>query len=968
MSDAFDLLREETITEINAQARLYRHKKTGAEVLSLKSDDENKVFGVAFKTPPADSTGIAHILEHSVLCGSRKYPVKKPFVEMLKGSLHTFLNAMTYPDKTVYPVASQNLKDFYNLVDVYLDAVYFPLITEDIFRQEGWHYEAQGTDKPLVYKGVVFNEMKGAYSSPDAVLGRLSQRVLFPDTTYGVDSGGDPDAIPDLTYEDFKAFHARYYHPSNTRAFFYGDDDEAERLTILDAYFSQFEPIAGQPEVALQPRFNAPRRVERTYAAAPDADTAKGTMVTLNWMLDEITDPAQMLALHVLDHALVGTSAAPLRKAMMDSGLGEAITGGGLGDGTRQPTFSMGLKGVAQGDADKVEALIDDTLRRLADEGLAPEDIEAALNTMEFHLRENNTGSFPRGIALMLRSLRDWLHERDPFEPLAFEAALGRVKTALMTPGYFESLVRTHLIDNQHRVFVVLSPDATQAERDAAAETARLEAVRAGLDAEGYAAIEGVTEKLKALQDAVDAPQDLAKIPTLAIEDLPTTNKSVPIAVSTLSETRLISHDLPTSGILYLDIGMDLHVLPAELLPLVPLFSRALLQTGTASEDFVTLSQRIGRTTGGIGPQKWVSARADGEGSEAWLFLRGKATAERVGDLLEILNDVLLTARLDNRERISQMVLESKAGLEGRLAAMGNGIVNLRLRAGFSEADWAEEQMGGVSYLFFLRQLAKDIEADWQGVVERLERIRTLLVNRHAMVVSLTAEEGLQALATPMLTDFLEALPAVGVQRLDWSVPQAAPSEGLTIPSKVNFVGKGADLRQLGYKISGATSVAIRHLNTTWLWDKVRVQGGAYGGSASFDPYSGGFTFLSYRDPNLLGTLDAYDGASQFLQAPIDQTELTRSIIGVIGTFDRYMLPDAKGFTSTLRHLMGDTDEARQQRREEVLAASPKDFAALAEALAAVARQGRVVVLGSETAIKAANDERGPLLETTKVL
>ena len=966
---AFELVREQQVPEVNSLARLYRHKKTGAEVLSLANDDENKVFGITFKTPPEDSTGVAHILEHSVLCGSRNYPVKKPFVELLKGSLHTFLNAMTFADKTAYPVASQNLQDFYNLVDVYLDAVFFPLISEDTFRQEGWHYELEASQAPIVYKGVVFNEMKGAYSSAAAVLGKVSQLSLYPDTTYGVNSGGDPKAIPDLTYEYFKDFHARYYHPSNSRIVFYGDDDPAERLSILDKVLGQFDRIEVRSEVSVQPRFTAPRKIVETYAANEAEAGRKTSMLTVNWMLDEIDDPQVMLALGVLEFILVGTSAAPLRKALIDSGLGEGLTGSGLADDLRQPYFTVGLKGIDAADADKVEALILATLARLAKDGIDPQAIEAAINTFEFQMRENNTGSFPRGIALMFRSMRTWLHGGDPFEPLSFEAPLAVLKGRVAAgERVFETLIEQHLLANQHRTTVLLNADTGKAAREAAEERARLDAAQAAMTPEQLADVAETTSKLKALQEATDAPEALAKIPTLTLKDLPRTNKPIPIERETLEGVRLFTHPLATNGVLYLDLGFDLRSVPGDLLPYLSIFSRALLQTGTAREDFVSLTQRIGRSTGGIGPQRWNSTRRDGKQTAAWLFLRGKAVPEKAGELLAILTDVLTTARLDNRERIRQMVLESKAGFESSLAGMGNGIVSMRLRAQFSESDWLSEQLGGVSHYFFLRELAKEIDSDWPAVQRRLEAIRGHLVNRANMVANVTADAGMIAAFRPQLAAFLRGLPAGVAAASGWGFVERRRSEGLTFPGQVNYVAKGANLIEFGLKPSGGLAVAIKHLNTTYLWDKIRVQGGAYGGSSSFDPFSGGFAFTSYRDPNLLGTIENYDRAAGFLRQPVGEQDLTRSIIGVIGAIDTYRLPDAKGFASMLYELMDDTDAARQERREEVLGATQKDFAALAGAIEEVARRGHVVVLGSETAIRAANDEHGKFLDVTKVL
>lgn len=967
---AFELVREQQIGEISSLARLYRHKKTGAEVLSLINDDENKVFGVTLKTPPEDSTGVAHILEHSVLCGSRKYPVKKPFVELLKGSLHTFLNAMTFSDKTAYPVASQNLKDFYNLVDVYLDAVYFPLISEDTFRQEGWHYELDSTQGPMVYKGVVFNEMKGAYSSAAAVLGKVSQLSLYPDTTYGVNSGGDPKVIPDLTYEYFKNFHSKYYHPSNSRVVFYGDDDPAQRLAILEEYFSQFERIDPKAEVGIQPRWSAPRSLHETYAASEAEAGKKTAMVSVNWMLDEVSDPELALSLNVLESVLVGTPAAPLRKAMIDSGLGEGLTGSGLADGIRQPYFTFGLKGIEDDAGEKVEQLIIATLEQLSAEGIDPKTIEAAMNSTEFALRENNTGSFPRGIALMFRSMGTWLYGGDPLEPLSFEAPLAAIKAKLAAgERVFETLIKTHILDNKHRSTVLLTADPNKAAEEAAEERARLDKAQQSLDAAGVAQVAEQTRRLKELQNETDSPEALSKIPTLTLDDLPRANKSIPIAREELEGVTLFSHDLPTSGVVYLDLGFDLKALPGRLLPYLPLFTRALTQTGTSSEDFVSLTQRIGRTTGGVGASRWISTRRDGSGTAAWLFIRGKATPDHVGDMLSIMRDVITDARLDNRERIRQMVLESKAGFESSLAGMGNGIVSMRVRAGSSEADWLNEKLGGVSHYFFLKDLAAQIDGNWPAVQAALEEIRTLLIGRAGMIANVTADSFAIAALKPELSNFIAALPAgKGPSVEGWGFEPSALSEGLTFPGQVNYVAKGANLKALGFEPTGGTAVAIKHLNTTYLWDKVRVQGGAYGGSSGLDPFAGTFAFTSYRDPNLVDTIDIYDKASAFLKAGVGQQDLVRSVIGVIGAVDTYRLPDAKGFTSLVWELAGDSEDARQKRRDEILGASNRDFKALAEALDQVARNGQVVVLGSETAIKAANDERGGFLKVTKVL
>ncbi|SFZ83719.1 pre-sequence protease. Metallo peptidase. MEROPS family M16C [Devosia enhydra] len=966
---AFDLVRETTIPEIASGATLYRHKKTGAEVLSLANDDENKVFGITFRTPPADSTGVAHILEHSVLCGSRKYPVKKPFVELLKGSLQTFLNAMTYPDKTAYPVASQNLQDFYNLVDVYLDAVFFPLISEDTFRQEGWHYELDSTQGPMVYKGVVFNEMKGAYSSPAAVLAKASQQSLYPETTYGVNSGGDPKAIPDLTYEDFKAFHARFYHPSNARIVFYGDDAPEQRLAILEEYLSQFEPIRPVSDIALQPRWQSPRKEVVTYSAS-EAEAGKKTgMISVNWMLDEIADPGELLVLNVLEQALVGTAASPLRKALTDSGLGEGLTGSGFAEEYRQPYFTVGLKGIDEADGDAVEALILSTLERLAREGLDAETVEAALNTIEFRLRENNTGSYPRGLAVMFRSMRSWLYEQDPLSPLAFEKPLADLKARLAAgERVFEDLIARHIVNNSHRSTVLLKADTGQAAREAAEERARLDAARARMDAAAAQEVAEITRNLKALQEAEDAPEALAQIPALGLADLPRTNKPIPSAWDEIAGIPVMTHDLPTGGIVYLDLAFDMRVLPARLLPLMPIFSRALFQTGTAKEDFVSLSQRMGRSTGGIGAMRWASARRDTGEAAARLFLRGKAVPDKVGEMLAIITDVVGSARLDNKARIRQLVLEDKAGFESGLAGRGNGIVNMRLRARFNEADWATEEMSGVQSLFFLRELITRIDTDWESVEADLEAIRTVLLGRAGLIGNLTTDAATLGTVRPLLGDFLSALPAGSGAIAPWQTDATKGAEALTFPGQVNYVGKGADLSALGFEPTGASAVAVRHMNTTYMWDKVRVQGGAYGGSASLDPQAKTLSFLSYRDPNLLETLAVYDKAAAFMAKGIGEQDLVRSVIGVIGSIDAHRLPDAKGFAALMFHLMGETDESRQARREEVLGTTAADFRRFAEVLGEVANRGEVVVLGSAEAAAKANEDKALFARITRVL
>lgn len=973
----FELIEERAIPEMNSTARYYRHGKTGAELLSISNDDENKVFGINFRTPPGDSTGVPHIMEHSVLCGSQKYPLKEPFVELIKGSLKTFLNAFTFPDKTCYPVASQNTQDFYNLIDVYMDAVLHPLLPEHTLQQEGWHYELDNLDAPLAYKGVVFNEMKGAYSSPDNVLGRYSQQVLFPDNTYGVDSGGDPTVMPNLTYAQFKTFHATFYHPSNARIFFYGDDDPEERLRLMDGYLREFERREVRSEIALQERFSEPKRVVMPYAVGED-EARKGRM-TVNWMLTQTGgDPETRLGLIILSYILIGTPASPLRKALIDSGLGEDLAGGGLDDDLLQAIFSTGMKGIQAGQdgqqpgADAVENLILQTLEELASEGIDPAMIEAAMNTTEFRLRENNTGAFPRGIVLMLRSLGSWLYGANPIAPLAFEQPLSEIKRKVAQGKFFEELIRRYFLENPHRVTLILQPDSELQARQEAEERQKLEQIRQGMSAEELNQIVENTRELKRRQEAPDSPEALASIPSLKLSDLDRQIKIIPLDLQEAAGAPVLYHDLFTNGIVYLDLGLNLHALPQQYIPYLSLFGRVLFEMGTEKEDFVRLSQRIGRTTGGIYATSYTSTPQIGKGSLAWLFLRGKATLEHTQDLLDILRDVLLTVRLDNRERFRQMVLEEKADMEAGLVPSGHRVVNTRLRAIFDEAGWLAEKMGGVSYLFFLRKLAERVDQDWASVQADLEAMRSLLVNRGGMLLNVTLDSASFERIRPQMESFLDEIPAAPTDFPDWEREPAEGFEGLTIPAQVNYVGKGANLYDLGYEYHASAAVINNYLRTTWLWEKIRVQGGAYGGFCLFDRRSGVFTFLSYRDPNLLKTLENYDAAAAFLlnldESRLSPEELTKSIIGVIGEMDAYQLPDAKGFTSMVRYLAGDTDEDRQQRREEVLATTAADFKRFGEVLMGVKGHGKVVVLGSAEAIEKANQQRGGWLKVSKVL
>ncbi|KAJ0981481.1 hypothetical protein J5N97_009736 [Dioscorea zingiberensis] len=950
----FEKIAEQTIDECKSTAVLYKHKKTGAEVMSVSNDDENKVFGIVFRTPPKDSTGIPHILEHSVLCGSRKYPLKEPFVELLKGSLHTFLNAFTYPDRTCYPVASTNTKDFYNLVDVYLDAVFFPKCVEDFqtFQQEGWHYELNDPSEEISYKGVVFNEMKGVYSQPDNILGRVSQQALFPENTYGVDSGGDPKVIPKLTFEEFKDFHRRYYHPSNARIWFYGDDDPNERLRILSEYLDQFEASSASNESKVEPQklFKEPVRITEQYPAGEGGDLTKKHMVCINWLLsDKPLDLETELTLGFLDHLLLGTPASPLRRILLESGLGDAIVGGGMEDELLQPQFSIGLKGVSQNDIHKVEELVMETLKNLAEEGFSPEAVEASMNTIEFSLRENNTGSFPRGLSLMLRAIGKWIYDMDPFEPLKYEEPLQSLKASIAEEGsksVFSPLIEKFILNNPHRVTVEMQPDPDKASRDEAAEKEILEKVRRSMTEEDLAELARATQELRQKQETPDPPEALRSVPSLSLKDIPKEPIHVPTEIGEINGVKVLQHNLFTNDVLYSEVVFDMSLLKKELLQLVPLFCQSLLEMGTKDMDFVQLNQLIGRKTGGISVYPFTSSVRGKVDPCTRIIVRGKAMAGRVEDLFNLMNCIIQDVQFTDQQRFKQFVLQSKARMENRLRGSGHGIAAARMDAKLNVAGWIAEQMGGVSYLEFLQDLEKKVDDDWDGISSSLEEIRRSLISREGCLINMTADEENLINSTKFLAKFLDSLPnSSSTVNEPWHAQLPQVNEAIVIPTQVNYVGKAGNIYDSGYKLKGSAYVISKYIGNTWLWDRVRVSGGAYGGFCDFDTHSG-----------------------NFFELEMDDDTLTKAIIGTIGDVDSYQLPDAKGYSSMLRYLLGVTEEERQRRREEILSTTLKDFKEFADAIKVVKEKGVVVAVASPDDVAAANEQRDGFFNVKKAL
>lgn len=988
---AFEVLTRDVVSEYGAYCTLYRHKKSGAELLSVSNDDDNKVFGITFRTPPEDSTGVPHILEHSVLCGSRKYKTKDPFVHLLKGSLQTFLNAFTYPDRTCYVVASQNLKDFYNLINVYADAVFHPRAINDpmVHAQEGWHLELESKDDPLTYKGVVYNEMKGVYSSPDSLLMRASQRSLFPDNTYAVDSGGDPRVIPELSFEQFAEFHRKFYHPSNARIYFSGDDDVYARLELADSYLKEFDALPeakDKSKVAWQPKtLTEPKKEVLPYPAG--ADQPETHMVMVNWLLnDRPMTATEELTLGVLDHLLMGTTSAVLRKTLMESGLGDAITGGGVSDELLQATFSVGLKGVEPANVETVEKLILDTIAKVAEEGFTDDNIASSLNTIEFQMREFNTGSFPKGLSFMLGSMSKWLYEESPTDALKFEKPLAELKAAIAESGskVFQDMLKELLVTNAHRTTVELAPSKTLEDEQLKEEQDRLAAIKSSLSDIELEEIIKKTTELKKLQASEDTPEARASIPSLKLSDLKREATEYPIAVSENekdSGITVVRHELgSTSGIAYVNLAVDLSQLSVEDVPLLPLFTKVMMETGAGEYDSVALSRRIGTYTGGIGVTTMTTATfpkgadesivASGENMQTKLMIQGKATSENIDELFSLYKLILTDAKFDSKSRVIELLKESRSRLESRIQGAGHSMVNSRMRARYRVGAYIDEITSGISYLDTLKQLLKQAEEDWPSLLARLEKMRETILDapicRSGMIVDITGDEKVLESIQPSVEAFLDALPgnSNGAELPDFTstihpwvaeakklMAEKAPvvDEGFIVPTQVSYVGKAGLVYDEGERIPGSAAVVARFLRTGYLWDYVRVMGGAYGGFCTFSPFSGFFSFLSYRDPNLDKTLDVYDAAADTLMAAADAMEsdpdaLETAIIGAIGDMDGALSPDQKGYTAFQRWIINESPEYRQKYRDEVLNTKPSDFREFAERLKSMKNPSVAVV------------------------
>ena len=951
--NGFSLKNFSEVSELGAKTYEFEHVKTGAKLFYVAANDDNKVFYIGFRTPPKDDTGVAHIVEHSVLCGSKKYPLKEPFVELVKGSLNTFLNAMTYPDKTVYPVASRNAKDFRNLQDVYLDAVFNPsmLTMPEILMQEGWHYEISDAAAPLTYSGVVYNEMKGALSSPDDILGRKLMHETFPQNCYGFESGGDPEFIPNLTQEMFIAFHQKFYHPSNSFIYLYGDVDIAEQLEYLDReYLSAFDKIEVDSEIYLQPTFDQMRRVDEVYPIGEEESDAEKTFLALNFVMGNIDDTLTNLGLGVLSHALFTSPAAPVRKALIDSGLGKDVDVG-LEDDLRQPTFTITLTGSEKNRVDKFYALLSDELKKLVEGGIDKTLLQASINLMEFRLREADFGLAPKGLIYGLRLLKTWLYGGDPNAYLRYEDDLAKIKRGL-DENYFEGLIQKYFLDNPHKVLMTLAPDKNFAKERDAAQAAKLAEVKAQLSPAQIQDIIDTTSQLKIRQQTPDSPEALKTIPILKREDLKKEAENFPLQFRDMSGTKILFSNIDTHGIIYLTFYFDALKVPQDKIFHAYLLAELLGNVDTKKHSYEELAILTNLNIGGFG----VNLHADSENGlpnsfapRMRIFVKalGSKLEEMTDILAEIFNDTIFT----NKKRLREIVEQEKISFELNLQNMANQIVSAQISAYQNKAG-AYNAASFLPYNKFLKDLLADFDANFDELVDDLKDVLNRLINRNGLIISVTAPETLYKNFVPHLYKLLKSLTIDEYQRENYSFPCKPKNEGLYSQSRVQYVGKGANFIELGHEYTGAFNILETILRYEYLWTKIRVQGGAYGAFASFNR-NGNLFFGSYRDPNLSKTLETFDGTADFLaNFNVSEREMDKYIIGTLSKIDKPLTPSLKGQVAADLCLKNITYADRQKSRNEILSARQEDIRALSKVIDDCMKQNYLCVFGNEAVIK----------------
>lgn len=975
----YELLQQKYIDDIQSEGYLLRHKKSGARVLVLQNDDDNKVFNIAFRTTPKDSTGVAHILEHSVLCGSRLFPTKDPFVELVKGSLNTFLNAMTYPDKTMYPVASCNERDFCNLMHVYLDAVFYPNIynKEEIFRQEGWNYELENPDDEIIYNGVVYNEMKGAFSSPEDVMEREIMSTLFPDTTYGVESGGDPVHIPELTYEAFLDFHRTYYHPSNSYIYLYGNLDMEERLNWMDReYLSRFEALEVHSEIGFQKPFDAMQEFYRKYPVAENDSLEDNTYLSFNAVIGTSLDVELCNAFAVLEYALVSAPGAKLKQALLDAGIGKDIMGS-YDSGTLQPVFSVIAKNANLSEKEQFLSVIRNTLQEIIAEGVDKKALLAGINTMEFKFREADYGSFPKGLIYGIDLFDSWLYDENrPFDYLEQIPVYAALREKVES-NYYEELIQKYLLDNPHESLLAVEPEQGMTDREEERVRRHLEDYKKALSPEEIKALIERTEALRRFQETPDTEEDMQKIPMLAREDIGKKAASFANKELKWGENTVLLHDVFTNGIAYLNLLFDSSCVCREDITYLGLLKSVLGMVDTEHYCYSDLNNEINGNTGGIYPGLSVfPVLEQSDQIRTYFGIKARVLYDKIPYALSMIREILYTSSFENDRRMYEIVARLKSRLSMQLNSAGHSTAAVRAMSYFSPVNAFNDAVGGIEFYQFVEDLEKNFEERKAELKERLGLLCRKLFCREGLLLSVTMDEAGFAMAEGEMKQFIAALPETGDGQKDcesgasqngtlaaseeekkvplhWTQMEAARSnEGFTTPGQVQYVARTGNFRKKGFAYTGALRILKVIMSYEYLWVNIRVKGGAYGCMSSFGR-TGDAYFVSYRDPNLRRTNEVYDGIPEFLENfTVSERDMTKYIIGTISELDTPLTPQTQGSRSLNAWMCGITEEMLQKERDEILNAGQEDIRRLADLVQSVLDQQYFCIIGNEAKIK----------------
>lgn len=951
----YEILDEHRVEDVQSDGFILRHKKSGARIAILSNNDDNKVFYIGFRTPPEDETGVPHIIEHTTLCGSKKFPVKDPFIELAKGSLNTFLNAMTYPDKTVYPVASCNDQDFKNLMDVYLDAVFNPNITkyEEIFKQEGWHYELTGKDDELKINGVVYNEMKGAYSSPDEVLSSQIYRSLFPDNTYSKDSGGNPEYIPKLTYEAYLDFYHKYYHPSNSYIYLYGDMDVVERLEWLDKeYLSLYDYKKVNSEINKQPAFDEIKNVEAQYSITMDDSQENKTYLSYNRVVGDSLDEMLYQAFDVLDYALVSSPGAPVKQALIDAGIGDDVYGS-YDAGILQPVFSFVAKNANASQADEFESIIENTLKEVVKTGINKEALLAGINSSEFKFREADFGQFPKGLLLGLNCLDSWLFDdMKPFIHLECLGTFAKLRKAVDT-DYFEKLIQEYLLDNTHGSSVTVKPKRGLGNEREETLAKELSDYKASLSDEEIKKLIEDTEHLKKYQEEPSSDEDLRKLPMLTRADMKKNAMAFSNIEDELLDVKVVRHDIESNGIDYISFLFDAGDFAQSELGYLGFFTNALGLVSTEKYSYTDLANATNIYTGGI--STGTASHPDIKDRNNFVFkfeVKLKVLEKNLDKALELMEQMLLTSDFTDTKRLGELVAQIKARLQANLSSSGHLVAAMRSMSSFSRYALYQDELKGVAFYRSICRIEKELSESPKSVSDKLAAIAKKLFARNRMLISFTGNNEAYGNAKPSLEKVIAGfnkMSAVGNQA---EVHFNTAKEAFIDASQIQYVAKTGDFICEGYEYTGALRLLRIILSYDYLWINVRVKGGAYGCMNTF-LRSGESYFVSYRDPNLSDTLDVYDRIPEYIKSfSPDERDMTKYIIGTFSALDTPMNPEAKGSRSLSAYLEGITYEQIQKERNEILNAQPEDIRRLADLVEAVLKKDSICVIGNENMIK----------------